>query len=161
MLPLRKGVVDMPQRAEVSQQIADRYLEALASVCESRSLADLSQHTCQAVMWHGRRARGLRLMSPDDVALLEAIARGEWMTTGFRNKDIRALLFAANPPLTPEHDRRQASAVTRKFRLLRAHGLIHKQEGRNSYQLTENGRKIITAVQAALRANPEKLTQAA
>jgi hypothetical protein len=79
----------------------------------------------------------------------------------FSQQDIRALLFTANSPLTPEHVRHQARGVTRKFRLIRAHGLIDKQEGRNSYQLTENGRKIITTVQAALRANPEKLTQAA
>jgi hypothetical protein len=35
------------------------------------------------------------------------------------------------------------------------------QEGRNSYQVTENGRKIVTAIQAARRTNAEKLTRAA
>jgi hypothetical protein len=159
--PLRKGVVDMALRAEVSQQIADRYLDALASVTESQSLAELTQHTCQAVQWHGRRVRGLRPLSADDAALLEAVSSGDWMIAGFRNKDIRAWLYTANPEATPDEGRRRANAVTRKFRLLRAHGLIEKQQGRHSYQVTENGRKIITAIQAARRTNPEKLTQAA
>jgi hypothetical protein len=159
--PLRKGVVDMALRAEVSQQIADRYLGALASVAESPSLAELTQHTCGAVQWHGRRVRGLRPLSEDDAALLEAVSSGDWIIAGFRNKDIRALLYTANPGATPEEDRRRANAVTRKLRLLRAHGLIDKQPGRHSYQVTENGRKIITAIQAARRTNPEKLAQAA
>jgi hypothetical protein len=159
--PLRKGVIDMAQRAEVSQQIADRYLDALASVTESQSLAELSQDACQAVQWHGRRARGLRPLSEDDAALLEAVSRGDWIIAGFRNKDIRTLLYPRNPATTPEEDHRRANAVTRKLRLLRAHGLIEKQQGRHSYQVTENGRKIITAIQAARRASPEKLSQAA
>jgi hypothetical protein len=159
--PLRKGVVDMALRAEVSQQIADRYLDALASVTVSQTLAELTQRTCQPVQWHGRRARGLRPLSEDDDALLEAVSRGDWIIAGFRNKDIRALLYPANPEASPADNRRQASAVTRKIRLLRAHGLIEKQEGRNSYQVTHNGRKIITAIQAARRADAEKLTQAA
>jgi len=159
--PLRKGVVDMPLRAEVSQQIADRYLGALASVAESQSLAELTQHTCEAVQWRGRRVRGLRPLSEDDAALLEAVSSGDWIISGFRNKDIRTLLYRTNPEATPEEDRRRANAVTRKLRLLRAHGLIDKQPGRHSYQVTENGRKIITAIQAARRTNPEKLTQAA
>jgi hypothetical protein len=160
-LPLRKGVVDMALRAEVSQEIADRYLDALASVTEGQTLAELMQHICQAVQWHGRRVRGLRPLSAEDATLLEAVSRGDWLIAGFRNKDIRGLLYVANPDATPNENKREANAVTRKLRLLRAHGLIEKQQGSNAYQVTENGRKIITAIQAARRTNPEKLTQAA
>ena len=128
---------------------------------ESQSLAELTEHACGAVQWRGRRARGLRPLSEDDAALLEAVSRGDWIIAGFRNKDIRTLLYLGNPPTTPEEERRRANAVTRKFRLLRAHGLIEKQQGRHSYLVTENGRKIITAIQAARRASPDKLTQAA
>ena len=160
MLPLRKGVVDMPLRAEVSQKIADRYLEALASVAETRTLADLTQPVSQAVQWHGRRVRGLRPLSADDTALLEAVANGDWLIAGFRNKDLRAILYPGNAQDVTEI-RRQSSATTRKIRLLRAHGLVEKQKGRNSYVVTENGRKIITAIQAARRTSPEKLAQAA
>ena len=158
---LRKGVVDMALRAEVSQQIADRYLEALASVTDSQTLGELTEPVCQAVQWHGRRARGLRPLSADDAALLEAVARGDWLIAGFRNQDIRALLYPPNPTASPQEKRRLAMAVTRRIRLLRAHGLVDKQEGRNSYLVTENGSTLITALQAARRASSEKLTVAA
>ena len=92
---------------------------------------------------------------------MEGVCRGDWLIAGFRNKDIRGLLYAANAAATAKEKKREANAVTRKLRLLRAHGLIEKQQGRNAYQVTENGRKIITAIQAACRTNPEKLTQAA
>jgi hypothetical protein len=161
MLPLRKGVVDMPLRAEVSQKIADRYLDALATVKEGQTLAELTQPVCQAVEWHGRRARGLHPLSTHDTVLMEAVSHGDWLIAGFRNKDIRLLLYPANAQATRDEIRRQSSAITRKFRLLRAHGLIEKQNGRNSYLLTEKGRKIVTAIQAARRTNPENLTQAA
>jgi len=158
--PLRKGVVDMSLRAEVNQQIADRYLEALASVTESQTLAELTQKVCLPAQWRERRSRGLRPLSADDTTLLEAVSRGDWLIAGFRNKDIRELLYP-HADATPKEYRRLANAVTRRFRLLRAHGVIEKQPGRNSYQVTENGRNIITAIQAACRANPEKLTKAA
>jgi len=161
MRPLRKGVVDIALRAEVCQQAAERYLDALASVAETTSLGELTRGVCQSVQWHGRRARGLRPLSQDDATLLEAVARGDWLMTGFRNKDLRPLLYPRAAEASREEIRRQANAITRKLRLLRAHGLIDKMPGHNSYQLTENGRTLITAVQAARRANPQELTRAA
>jgi hypothetical protein len=114
-------------------------------VTETQTLAELTQHVCQAVQWHGRRVRGLRPLSAEDTTLLEAVSRGDWLIAGFRNKDIRGLLYAANPDATAKENKREANAVTRKMRLLRAHGLIEKQQGRNAYQVTENGRKIVTS----------------
>ncbi len=159
-LRLRKGVVDIVQRAEVSQQIADRYVDALASVSESQTLAQLTEDTCKPVQWKGRRARGLQPLS-DDAVLLEAIARGEWMVAGFRNKDLRELLYGSSDGASSQEKRRLANAVTRKIRLLRAHGLIDREPGRHRYLVTPTGRTILTAIQAARRADPQKLTQAA
>jgi hypothetical protein len=93
-------------------------------VTESQTLAELTQQICQAVQWHGRRARSLRPLSAEDTTLLEAVCRGDWLIAGFRNKDIRGLLYAANADATAKEKKREANAVTRKLRLLRAHGLI-------------------------------------
>jgi hypothetical protein len=161
MLRLRKGVVDMPQRAEVSQQIGERYLDGLASVSETQTLAQLTKDTCKPAQWKGRRARGLRPLSEDDATLLDAVARGDWIVAGFHNKDIRDLLYGCSDLEPTKEKRRRANAVTRKIRLLRAHGLIERQSGRHVYFVTEVGRTIITAIQAARRTDPQKLTQAA
>jgi hypothetical protein len=47
--------------------------------------------------------------------------------------------------------------VSRKLRLLRAHGLIRKIAGTYRYQLMETGQKAITAILAALRSTVQEL----
>jgi DNA-binding HxlR family transcriptional regulator len=47
--------------------------------------------------------------------------------------------------------------VTRRLRLLRAHGLIHKVPKTHRYQVSPQGRKVITAVLAARQASTELL----
>jgi len=48
--------------------------------------------------------------------------------------------------------------MTRKLRLLRAHGLIRKVSGTHRYVVSEKGRRIITALLAARQADVEQLT---
>src|SRR5207253_4593143 len=48
---LRKGVADIQRRAEISQAANERYVEALASVDDSRSLAELVGAVCEPVQW--------------------------------------------------------------------------------------------------------------
>ena len=55
-------------------------------------------------------------------------------------------------------ERRRAAAVTRRLRLLRAHGLLKKVSGTHRYVVNENGRKIITALLTARMADVEQLT---
>jgi hypothetical protein len=155
--PLRKGVADVYRRAEVCQAANERYLEAMAKVEDTTPLANLTDEVCRPVTWHGQRQRGLNPLAADDARLLEAVNRGEFTVNGFRNRDLRALLFAAD---TTEV-RRQSAAVTRKLRLLRAHRLIRKIAKSHRYQLSSKGREVITAILAARQANTAKLTQAA
>ena len=49
--------------------------------------------------------------------------------------------------------RRQSAALTRKLAILRAHDLIRKVSGTHRYTLTHNGRRIVTALLAARRAD--------
>ena len=48
--------------------------------------------------------------------------------------------------------------VSRKLRLLRAHGLIHKVTGTHRYHLTKAGRIATTAILTALRSSVRQLT---
>jgi hypothetical protein len=157
---LRKGVADVQRRAEISQAANERYLEALATVDENRPLAELAEAVCQPVTWHAKRARALNPLAAADAQLLEAVNRGEFTINGFRNRDLRGLLFA-KPATDEAEQRRQAAAITRKLRLLRAHGLIHNVPKTHRYQLSPQGREIINALLAARQANTAKLSQAA
>jgi hypothetical protein len=119
---LRQGVADMHRRAEVSQKINDRYAASLATVEETRPLGDLIQDVTCRTRAKGRSVR-LNPLAQDDAALLEAISRGEFLIHGFRNRDVRDILYGpADKPLK----RTQAAKITRLFGILRAHGLIAK-----------------------------------
>ncbi len=157
---LRKGVADLQRRAEISQAANERYVEALASVDDGRSLAEVAEAVCEPVLWQGHRARGLNPLAQGDARLLEAVNRGEFAINGFRNRDLRSLWFGTSPPDAAAR-RRQSAAITRKLRLLRAHGLIHKVPKTHRYQLSPHGREIINALLAARQASTAKLTEAA
>ena len=99
-------------------------------------------------------------MSAEDAKLLEAVNGGEFLVNGFRNRDLRGRLYG-EAPADAKALRRQSAAVTRKLRMLRAHGLIHKVPRTHRYLLTEKGRACITALLAARAVDTAKLTRAA
>ena len=156
--PLRKSVADIARRAEVSQKANERYLEALAAVDDSRSLRELAEPLCRPARWKRQRVRALNPLSPDDAALLAAVSRGEFAINGLRNRDLCGILYANVAPDAAEQ-RRRSSAVTRKLRLLRAHGLIHKVPHTHRYTVSPQGRLAISALLAAREASAQELTK--
>jgi hypothetical protein len=94
--PMRKGIADLHRRAEVSHAANERYLEALASVDDTQTLGELTARLCRPVVRNGRRARPLNPYAPADAKLLAAITRGEFALNGFRNRDLRPILFPAS-----------------------------------------------------------------
>jgi hypothetical protein len=183
--PLRKGVADLHRRAEVSQAANARYLEALAAVHDTTPLRQLAEPLCRPVPEPARRptpaataepeagaatpaaapagpprprrVRALNPLAADDAALLEAVSRHEFLLNGLRNRDLRRLLFG-DDPADPAARRRRAAAVTRKLRLLRGHGLLHKVPKTHRYVVSDAGRRTITALLAARNAHAEQFT---
>ena len=160
-LRMRKGVADLHQRAEVSRKVNDRYAASLATVEEKTTLGELTKDLGKATHWQGRRVRALNPLASEDVALLEAVSRGEFLIAGFRNREIRTILFGESARTSPEEIKRQSGKVTRLLRLLRAHGVIAKIAKTHRYQLTEKGRSSLSALIAARNASTEQLLQAA
>jgi hypothetical protein len=153
---MRRGVADLHRRAEVSRKATERYLDAFASVDEDTTLEELIRRLGQSKQWRGRRVRALRPFA-DDSALVEAISRGEFAINGFRNRDLQAIFFP-RAAKSQQDARRRSGWVSRKLRLLRAHGLITRVTGTHRYQLTSAGRKSITAILTALRSTVRQLT---
>ena len=156
---LRRGIADLWRRGQVSQAANSRYLEALASVTGSTPLYQEAQTVCRPVFVNGKRYRALNPWSAQDGALLEAISRGEFTLNGLRNRDLRKLLYAGSQQIAERH--RQSAALTRKLAILRAHRVIRKVPGTHRYTLTQNGRRIVTALLAARRADVDQLTRMA
>ena len=152
---LRRGVADMHRRAEVCQAANERYLTALSSVDDSATLEALLEPVCAPVTWNGKRVRALHPFEPEDANLLAAISRGEFAINGIRNRDLQRLLYpcpdpaAKDVPLTLEEARRRSGRITRKLRMLRAHGILSKVPHTHRYQLTAFGRQLTTAILTA------------
>jgi hypothetical protein len=159
-LRLRKGVADLHRRAEVSQKANERYLESMATVEAETPLGEAMRDIGQPTTWQGRRVRGLEPFTEPDMQLLNAVMGGEFALNGFRNRDLRELLFP-QPTTDLQEQKRRASKVTRQIRMLRAHGLIHKIPRTHRYQLTDHGRVAIATLLAAQNASTKQLAKLA
>lgn len=156
---MRRGVADLWRRAEVSRAANERYLMALASTTSTTALAEEAQPLCRPRTVDGRRHRPLNPWSPEDAALLEAVSAGEFALNGLRNRDLRARLFT--PTTDAAETRRRSAAITRRLALLRAHRLLKKVTGTHRWVLTDQGRRVITALLTARQANVDQLTKLA
>jgi hypothetical protein len=159
-LRMKKGVSDLPRRTQVSQKSNERCLEALATVSSDRTLGELTAEVSRRKTKAGRSVRALNLLGEDDLRLLRAVGKGEFLVNGLRNRDIRALMFDREAKDEVEA-KQQSSAVTRMFRLLREHGVIRKVPSTHRYLVTEKGRELIVGLMAAHDANPLKSLAAA
>jgi hypothetical protein len=111
-------------------------------------------------VWHDqRRHRALNPFGSTDAQLLAAVNRGEWALKGFRNRDIRTLLFGQTND--KKQQRSQAAKVSRRLALLHAHGLIAKVSHTYRWQITKKGHRVITALLAARQADTDKLIRLA
>jgi hypothetical protein len=159
-LPMRKGISDLHRLGETSQAANDRYLQAMASVEDSTPLGRLTARLGQPAKRNGRRVRALNPHAPEDAKLLELISRGEFTINGFRNRDLRPLLFA-EADASRQAQRRRAAAVSRQLALLRAHGLIKKLPRTHRYLLTKQGRVVAMALMTVRNIGTDVLTSLA
>jgi hypothetical protein len=141
------------------RKATERYLDALASVDDDTTLGELVQRLGTRTRWHSRPVRALHPFS-DDRPLLEAISGGEFTLNGMRNRDLQPHFFPTPAP-TATKRRRRSAWVSRRLRLLRAHGQLRKVPGTHRYLVTKTGRRVLTAVLTALRTTVRQLTPAA
>ena len=158
-LPLRKGVMDIPLRAIISQEVNERFMNDL-SMLEDESPAHklIDEITCHLTQ-NGRRFRALDPTGKDR-ELLQLMGSPEFRISGVTNKMLRQRL--SNTRFGSGRTDKQLSAkISRHLRLLRAHGIIRKLPKQNRYQLTIKGVKLTNILNAFLAASTEKLMKMA
>jgi len=158
-LRLRKGVVDLPRRCEVSHSANNRYLTAQASVDVATPLGEITDRLATPVISRGHRSRGLNPMSGIDAELVKILLQGEFTINGFRNRNLRDALFG--PTTDPAEHRRQSGRITRLLRLFVDHGLVSKVGKTHRYQLTPEGRRLLPSFATARAASTQKLADLA
>jgi hypothetical protein len=157
---MRKGVVDARQRAEVSNTANQRYIDAIATVSTPLTLGSLTRPLCYPTTWKKQRVRGLNPLHEPDARLLEAISKGEFLLHGLRNRDLQQALFG-DPVDNRREKRRRSAQISRKIRMLRAHGVLSKLPNTHRYIVSDKGRRVVTALIAVRQTDINKLPKAA
>jgi len=159
---LQRGVADTHRRAEVSQASNGHYLENLAAVAATTTVAEVAQRWTERVAepgvggQQGRKLRALNPLAAEDAALLRAVADPKWVVNGLRNRDLAAALYGERPT-DPGQRQRQSAKVGRLIRLLRAHGILKKVPTTHRYQVCAKSREGLLAILAARSADAAKL----
>lgn len=158
-LPIRKGVMDIPLRAAVSQQVNDRFMNDLASLQNSTPVRDFISEITKAVVKERRRFRALDPTGKDR-ELLQAIGNPSLRIAGLTNKMLREHLPGTSAATKPT-DKQLSARISRQLSMLRAHGIIRKLPRQNRYQLTDKGVKLVNILNAFLAASTENLLKMA
>lgn len=153
-LPMSKGIADLYARSQVSGQVNERYLAALATLDTSERVLDVVTPICCRHRSHGKSIRAMRPWSEPDRNLLTAVAACG-LAGDFRNRDIAGHLYPNRPA------KEIASKVTYLLRLLREHKMIHRLPNTRKYRLTSKGAQIIATIFLTQNATTEQLNKAA
>ena len=158
-LPLRKGVMDIPLRAKISQEVNDRFMNDLSMFQDDSPVHELIDEISRHRIKKGRRFRALDPTGKDR-ELLQSICNPEFRISGITNKLLRQKLSSTRFGLG-RTDKQLSSKISRHLQLLRAHGIIRKLPNQNRYQLTVKGVKLTNILNGFLAASTEKLMKMA
>jgi len=154
-MKMRKGIADTAARAEISKGIIDRFAEHMSAVEEKARLGELVASICTPLNRKGKRVRALDVFGKDK-ELLRAISDPAFGVHAITNKELQKALSGTEWAKNMS-DKQLSARITRHLALLREHGLIRKLPKQRKYALTEKGRKITVALDAALAASVNDL----
>ena len=136
--PMGKSISNLYRYAEVSKACNARFIDAMVNIVPVKSVQKEISSVCSGKTVKGRRIPGFNVWSPDVMRIMEAVSDGRYLIGGFRNRDIRKVIF---PDM--EDAKKLSSKTSRTLRKLRQHGLIKKVPRSRRYQVTQKGRQIM------------------
>jgi hypothetical protein len=158
-LPLRKGVADLPLRAQVADDANRRFTAQLATMEDATPMRDVLQDVGCGRTNQGRRVRGLDPLGKDR-AFLQAVADPALDIDGITNRWLQGRL-GGTPWANEKTGRALSGRIGRHLRLLRDHGIIRKLPNQRKYRMTEKGRQITTLINAIWGASTQQLLKMA
>lgn len=138
--PMCKDVGNLIHYQEQALACNRRYLEALSIVDDPTPAYQQLRQLTEAKTATGRNSAGFNPARRDDTRLFAAVLDGDHIARGFRNKDIRALLFGDK---SKPHSRHSA-AVGRLLKRLHVRQLIAKIPRTRRWRVTDAGRHILS-----------------
>ena len=135
----------MERYAEVSLSANERYMQVLSTIDDPTAAYCFLNELGERRVVAEKPVRALNPLSVIDMALLQAVFRGEHAIRGFKSCEIAARmgLFKAK---TPIEKRRVSARMNRLLGVLRGHGLIAKIPRTRRYRLSDRGAKLIGAM---------------
>lgn len=132
LAPLKRSIYSLSDLAKLMRAANQRYLDLISEMDDPSAGRKLLNKVCEPKKQQGRSYKGLNFFHAADQKLVEALARGEFTISGFRNKDLRRLLPAMN-----------TAQISRRLKCLRLHGLIRRVGRTYKYYLSKRGRQVI------------------
>ena len=131
--PMKKSIYSLYQLFTIMKAANYRYLEFVSDFDDHSSGDKQLDKLSKPISQNERSYRGFNFFDERDLSVFEVIGRGEFMTYGMQNKDIRQHLHNLS-----------SSAVSRIFKRLTLHGLIEKELGSYKYFPTSLGKLVIS-----------------
>lgn len=142
--PMNKGVSNMSDYEHHARAANERYLDALSVVDDPSPAYEQVSELTEPKVHKGRSYKGFNPASQKDIQLFEAVMSGDHLIQGFRNADIRNLLWGK---CRDKNQRRcQANAVTRLLKRLHVRGLIAKIPRSRRWRTTPRGQKLLGTI---------------
>ena len=155
ILPLRKGVMDTPIRAKISQDVNNRLMNDLSTIKDTTPVHELIDTISTHRIKNSKRYRALTPTGKDR-DILTVLSNPNLRISGFSNKMLRSELTKLD--FGAKRTEKQLSAkISRCLRLLRVHGVVRKLPRQNRYQLTVKGVKLTLILNGFLAASTEQL----
>jgi hypothetical protein len=142
-LPLTRGVAFMFRYAEVSRVANSRYLDALAVIDDPAPVLRAIERLAEPRHVRGRSTKAFNPAAKADLHLFSAVLQGHHCIQGFRNRDVRQRLYAAEKSRAQQ--RRDSARVGRQLKRLHQRALIAKIPRSRRWRLTDLGYKVLSA----------------
>jgi len=137
-----KGVGNLHHYQSHALACNERYLEALAAVKDPTPSSDDLKQLTERQRDKGRSYAGFNPAREEEARLFAAVLAGDHIGQGFRNKDVRAVLYG--DPRSKRTSQRQSAAVGRLLKRLHVRGLVAKVPRTRRWRVTEKGRRILS-----------------
>ena len=139
--PMGKSISNLYRYAEVAKACNQRFLDAMVDIVPVKSTLEEIGKICSCKKVNGKTVTGFNVWSPETVLIMETICDGRYFINGFRNKDIRKIIF---PDI--KDPGKLGGKTSRLLKKLRQHGLIKKVPRSRRYTVTSKGRRIMGAL---------------
>lgn len=135
--PMGKALSNLYRYAQIGKECNSRFINALENIVPVKSVIDDVEKICEKKTTDNRSVPGMNVWRSDVYFLFRTIADGRYLIHGFKNSDIRDILY---PDM--EDVMKKSAKTSRTLRKLRDHNLVKKVPHSQRYQLTKKGRQI-------------------